>query len=376
MGVPAKRSERVEVIDALRGVAALAVVLYHYAGLMAYHHIPVGSVSAAALGVIHYGRLGVPVFFVLSGFVIAMTASRYTLTPATGGRFVLRRLVRIVPPYWAMIGLITTAILAGHVVGLFRNTTVTPDQILVHLVYLQDILDYPALDPAYWTLCLEVQFYLVFTLSAVCLRAWSPTAQAAWFAVLTGGSLWIHALNAVPAEYFPRLWYQFGIGVLAYSASRTRVGGFALGVLLPAALVLAVTHRQAEGYAVTLVAGLLLLRQQRWVVTLSQPVFLQKLGGISYSLYLVHGLIGMVLAAWFRAAGVRSEIVGWSGIAVATTAAIAFAAVFYAVCERRAMGWSHRVRVNAARDEATRAASETFPDTPPDVAPSPAPPVV
>lgn len=60
----------------------------------------------------------------------------------------------------------------GHAVGLFKNTTVSFDQLLAHMVYAQEVLGYTALDVAYWTLCLEVQFYRVFTASAVAVRAW------------------------------------------------------------------------------------------------------------------------------------------------------------------------------------------------------------
>ncbi|QEG26499.1 hypothetical protein GobsT_12390 [Gemmata obscuriglobus] len=56
--------------------------------------------------------------------------------------------------------------------GLFKNTTVSFDQLLAHMVYAQEVLGYTALDVAYWTLCLEVQFYRVFTASAVAVRAW------------------------------------------------------------------------------------------------------------------------------------------------------------------------------------------------------------
>ena len=77
-------SDRVESIDALRGMAALAVVLYHYVGFIPLMRIPVGPIGSVVVTLTQYGYLGVQIFFVLSGYVIAMTASGYTFTLAAG----------------------------------------------------------------------------------------------------------------------------------------------------------------------------------------------------------------------------------------------------------------------------------------------------
>ncbi|AWM40291.1 acyltransferase [Gemmata obscuriglobus] len=115
------RVNRLPAVDALRGAAALAVVLFHYTEFFALFEVPAGPAGSAVLAVTRCGHLGGPVFFALSGYVIASTAQRYQFTPGTGFRFVLRRLVRTVSLCWAMLTFITLSILAGTRWGCSRT---------------------------------------------------------------------------------------------------------------------------------------------------------------------------------------------------------------------------------------------------------------
>jgi peptidoglycan/LPS O-acetylase OafA/YrhL len=343
--------ERVSTIDSLRGIAAFAVILYHYVKFIPDTDIPVGRIGTAIVAMTRYGHLGVPVFFVLSGYVIAMTSSRYVFNYSVGARFMLRRLVRIAPPYWVMIGLYVASLSAGKAVGLFRNTYITPGQVAAHLGYAQNLLGFQPLDLAYWTLCLEVQFYIVFAASIVLVRRLMPHRQVGWIMLLTVGSAVINLTNAVPQPWFPSLWYQFGTGVLAYHATREQSARLMLLLLLSALLSLGVYRAHASDFVVAAVAGLLMMvgREDR-----PEPVYSRTilgLGRISYSLYLVHGFVGLGLAAAFRSPAVRSESAAWVAIALATTIAIALAVAFYQVFERRAIEWSRLVRVGPGATE-------------------------
>src|SRR5215510_4747208 len=83
--------ERNQTIDALRATAALWVCLFHFT---------VGT------GIGAHGYLGVTIFFVISGFIVPYSMMRGGYTIAAWPRFMLRRLVRLEPPYLASIGLI------------------------------------------------------------------------------------------------------------------------------------------------------------------------------------------------------------------------------------------------------------------------------
>ena len=95
---------RLERIDQLRGVAALAVVVCH-AAVSAYRGAP--NLGGAPWPWLGFGYLGVPLFFVISGFCIHLPQARLLASPAAGRpawrRFFARRFWRLYPPYLAAI---------------------------------------------------------------------------------------------------------------------------------------------------------------------------------------------------------------------------------------------------------------------------------
>ncbi|WP_406288251.1 acyltransferase family protein [Embleya sp. NBC_00896] len=155
VSAPPQAAARLYVLDGLRLVAALTVVLYHYVSLPGGW----GSDPNAIFPTLHkfaqYGWLGVDLFFLISGFVICMSAWGRSL-----GDFVVSRASRLYPAYWAGI-LLTTGVL-----------TVWPqvykaddlDIILSNFSMLQTGLNVPDVDGAYWTLFTELRFYIVFAI--------------------------------------------------------------------------------------------------------------------------------------------------------------------------------------------------------------------
>ena len=101
---------RIKELDAYRGLAALSVVLYHYTTIYAKDF---GVESDAYFS---YGWLGVPFFFILSGFVITLTVERCK----TGWEFLKKRFLRLYPTYWICM-LITLA-----VIGFTKSQSVHP----------------------------------------------------------------------------------------------------------------------------------------------------------------------------------------------------------------------------------------------------------
>ncbi len=357
-------NERLDAIDGLRGVAAIAVVFYHYVGFIPLMGLTTGSFGAAVVWVTRYGYLGVPVFFVLSGYVIALTTSRYMFTPATGGRFLLRRLVRIAPPYLVMIAILTGTVIAGKSVGVFRNTTITPGQVAAHLIYAQDLLGFSPLDAAYWTLCLEIQFYIVFVAVASVGRRLSTELFSILLAVLAVGSYAFDVSDIVPQSWIPRLWFQFGIGILTYRADQQRLARQMLIFILPCMVALGVYREQASDVVVAVVAILLLCVGRIPRI----PVVFLALGWISYSLYLVHGFVGTGLAFAFRSAVIQSEADAWVAIAACTVAAIVVAIAFYQICERRCARWSRLCPVSPPPACASNSAASANQPAPPTAA--------
>lgn len=105
-------SRRFEFLDGLPGIAALAVILFHFNGTLKDHGV---FVAPAPLDFLYgLGRYGVQIFFVLSGFVIAYSLRYEKITSLFCLRFFLKRSIRLDPPYWLIVALMVGLSFFGH----------------------------------------------------------------------------------------------------------------------------------------------------------------------------------------------------------------------------------------------------------------------
>ena len=112
------------------------------------------------------GQYGVPVFFVISGFVFPFSLYRANYKLSSFGNFLLRRVVRIDPPFLASIVIV---LILGYVSTLspwYRGSGfhIVWTDVLLHLGYLNSFFDRPWLSPVYCTLGIEFQFYILLGL--------------------------------------------------------------------------------------------------------------------------------------------------------------------------------------------------------------------
>ena len=243
---PSPTEPRYVFVDGLRGLAALAVV---------GHHLLECTVMGPALGRILPGPLqflcerglyGVQVFFVISGFVIAHSLRRTEPTARAIGNFIVRRQLRLDLPYWAALAVVLAGTaLEAHLPGLTPRTLPTVGNVLANMGYLQNLLGATQVLGVAWTLCLEVQFYLVFIAILACGRgavgAVTVGPVPLLVVALVGGlglvSLGDRAAGVVAVGWFLPFWFYFAAGVLCYWHFRGRlhaavfwgfVGAFAL----------------------------------------------------------------------------------------------------------------------------------------------------
>lgn len=335
-------TERIVFLDGLRGVAAMGVVVLHVLAA------PLDAVSATAGAVANRGFLGVYVFFVISGFAVAHSIARTSMTPATIGRFIARRICRLDPPYWASMA-VSVVVAVGATFALGRGPSSLPSSkiVLVNVLYLQGILDAPTIQDVYWTLCFEIQFYLALVILVAVKERLTERLGEAWaFSAIFGPPLLYsvlvakHVAPAPPGACF-RDWYAFFAGVSVQRAiSRRDWIPFALA--MGASLV--VTVGSATGVTVIVVASSIAIghsRNRLGVWLSSGPM--QYLGRISYSLYLTHLPIGGRSANLLaRLAGNRPWprlAAGFAGVAIA----IGFASVFWLLIEKPSIALSRRI---------------------------------
>lgn len=269
---------RFPTIQALRGVAALAVCWFHLTYGMPGFLDP-GWLKQSGM----YGWLGVQVFFVISGFLIPYTLHRSGYHAGQFFHFLAKRLVRLHPPYLA-----TLVVVLGyrHLERLFPVPVSKPipaqwGQFFAHLAFLNPLFGYKWFVAVFWTLAVEFQFYLLLGLTFGLLAH-----RRRWVGACYCAALAISALTWPNQDYLPHHLPVFCCGMLAfrYVCLGTGAAELAGGLLFMAALC-----DKTNGVPATMMAlvaaGLILF------VRYSNQL-LDFFGEISYSLYLMHAPVG------------------------------------------------------------------------------------
>jgi exopolysaccharide production protein ExoZ len=286
-------------IQYLRGLAAMSVLVTHAL------QWPLAEINLVLLKT---GRLGVDVFFVISGFIITTIAGDGRFDPK---QFLVRRAFRIVPAYWAATLLIT--ILAIAIPSQFRTTVPTAGGLIKSLLFV------PSLDPKApllllgWSLNFEAFFYLLFA-SLFFLRSEARTlVLLAIFAALIGIGQFVPGLSHVEAIYTSPSLIGFTLGTILAQAHRH--GLFApLGSRLQLSTVVATGALLIAFYVVDWDGGEEIAVWQHFLMSstalgivllglaceaagnVGSITPLKHIGDISYSVYLFH--IFSVGAIW------------------------------------------------------------------------------
>lgn len=143
---------RVNEIDLLRFLAALSVVIFHYGFRGHTANVLSGMPNPNLASAAKYGYLGVQLFFMISGFVVLMTA-------AASNRlrdFCISRIVRLYPAFW-----LCCTITYAATVAFDGAPAVTFEQYLFNLTMLTGFTRIPPVDGAYWSLNVEIRFYIL-----------------------------------------------------------------------------------------------------------------------------------------------------------------------------------------------------------------------
>jgi peptidoglycan/LPS O-acetylase OafA/YrhL len=294
-GQPERRGSRLRILDGLRLVAALAVVGWHLtaAPTAGWSGHPFGGLTAAT----RYGWLGVELFFLISGFVICMSGWGRSV-----GEFAASRAARLYPAYWFAV------LLAAVVVAAFlKRDAVTWPQVAANFTMLQNPLGVRDIDPSYWTLAVELRFYLLF---AIVLAMGVTYRRVVYFCVIwlsvsvfVSGQPWLAWLiSAENVPYFVAgialfLIHRFGPTLLLWgivtaswllglyhldSHIRATLHETSATAWLPAAAVVTACF----GVMILVATGRLRRFDWPWLVTA---------GALTYPLYLIHQSLGVTV---------------------------------------------------------------------------------
>lgn len=285
VGATLAQSAHVPVLDHLRGLAALSVAVYHFTNgntqFLADNDIlkQIGS----------FGWLGVEAFFVISGFVIPYSLYLKAYKIGDFFNFMTRRLKRLEPPYLACIALILILDFLSSITPGFRGEpfNISWAGLIAHIAYMNAVFDYGWLNPVFWTLAIEFQFYifvalvfgfisgtrLEYRIAAILLIAISGFLGAGNKALL---------LHWLPLFALGMVTFQLYIGLISK-----------LQFILVLSLVVVLCHEivgpMESGVGLFTCLAIALIRNRQLPKLFDPLIFL---GLISYSLYLIHVPVG------------------------------------------------------------------------------------
>jgi peptidoglycan/LPS O-acetylase OafA/YrhL len=346
-------------LDLLRALAAQLIVLHHLAFYGPLSDTAYDLAPGAIDWLYNYGRFAVQVFFVLSGYCLAM--GRLSRRPPVGWRETLRviadRYLRIGLPYLVALGL---ALVANEVAASYMShpsisPRPTPGQLAAHLVLLHKVLGYESVTAGIWYVAIDVQlFALVALVYAVSARLFAQRgAMMARWILLGLGALSLFFWNRSPnldcyALYFLGS-YVVGMSVAwLKDGSLSRVAFWSyLGVVV---LALQVDFRARLVVSAVTAAVLALVQGRQWLTGMTSPRPLRMLADMSYSLFLVHFPICLVLNTWWSSHLPATPGLALVGMVVAWALSLSASVLFYHFVEKRLSG----LRLSAPRTAARR----------------------
>ncbi len=317
---------RVHEVDLLRFVAALAVVFYHYSfrgyaadGMCTMPYLLLVPLSK-------YGYMGVDLFFMISGFVIIMTAKGGSLRG-----FVISRVVRLYPAFWACCS-ITYAV---SIIARDPQYSSSLGQYFLNMTMLSEFIGVPSIDGVYWSLFIEIRFYVLVAI----VLALGKMSRAQTF-------LYCWMIVSIVLEAFPvsRLlqnllivdYAAYFIGGAAYyliwsqgiSPGRTLLVASSLGLALFQSLGRA-RMQEAHYHVAMSVYGVGLIIVSFYflmlVIALKRTGWLGRrswltVGGMTYPLYLIHQNIGFAIINSLYP-GISAHILLWGTVVIMLCAA-------------------------------------------------------
>ncbi len=307
-----KSGNRVTILDGYRALAILAVLAFHYTIRWAppydpSAHFPAGRIFNGFVP-FEYGWFGVEFFFVISGFVILMTLERCRNV----GDFACRRFARLWPPLFVAATLTTIIMfLIGPTDWLVSKYDYVTSILLIDSSITSRLLDHPGIkwvDSAYWSLWVEIRFYL---LAAVVYLAVRRNFIKFWLAVqmIVSAAALLHngkVDTLLELVCFPAYLPYFTLGVCIYeiyskgTLHKLAVAGAVMAAcLILYSAVLSLNIYKGMDATVCTVANLIIFFLF-FLFVIDHPLVsifkfrpIVALGQASYSLYLIHQNIGV-----------------------------------------------------------------------------------
>ena len=279
-------------MDLVRFVAALSVVLYHYTARAESNSFELLS------NVTQFGYLGVPVFFIISGFVIALSANN-----RSAFEFAVSRFVRLYPAYW--ICMLFTVLIATS----YGTRDYSVAQIFSNATLLNEYFGFSNVDGIYWTLKAELKFYAcIFVLLLFDafrhIRLW----LSIWL-VITATYLIANQPFFMGVFISPYFSSYFISGIAFYLLHKEGKNVYNLFILISSFIIsIFYTFSRTSEYIPSadffdqyISVAVLTIFYTLFYLLVTGKIYLRKhnfyltLGGLTYPLYLLHNVAGITI---------------------------------------------------------------------------------
>jgi len=299
-------------INLLKAVAAQLIVLHHLAfyGPMADYVRPVFPDLIGFLG--DSARIAVQVFLVIGGFLAAKSLSPAGL-PAHARPLsaIWHRYAKLAPPFIAatLVAAVASALASRWMVHDSISEPATLAQLAAHAVLLHGVLDYPSLSAGAWYVAIDFQLY-----AALVLLLWAAGVLVGkhvvrWLMpliVAIGIAMSLLHFNLDPAwdSWAPYFFGSYGLGLMAWWGSDpARKPGavtlIMLAALLPALVGLMLEFRSRIALALLVASVLFVCGRIRTASNGNGWAFVNNMGKISYSVFLIHFPVCLLVNAAF-----------------------------------------------------------------------------
>jgi peptidoglycan/LPS O-acetylase OafA/YrhL len=275
-------------LDALRGIAAMAVLLYHY--FDGYSNEFGRSFDYPSI--FDQGYFGVELFFLISGFVIFYTISKTKIVK----EFLIKRAIRLYPTYWICL-LITFCLIKIYPLSPSRDTSLK--EAIFSLTMFNGLLKIKSVDPSYWTLLVEWFFYLLLATLILVFKLKKNTFYFSLWAWLGLILVYNFVLKIPFAGAVCNLRYGsfFVSGICFYQLYIKKEMFFKYAVLLLFSFLVGLLALSDLNYSTVAISIVFLVF---WAAVhfkfsfLSGKIFV-FFGEISYALYLIHQNVGFII---------------------------------------------------------------------------------
>lgn len=284
-------------LDVLRGISALFIMLYHYTTRYIENPLTTNEYKVDWPITFNWGCAAVSTFFILSGFL----TSKYLFTKNDSGGvgargvwlFLRNRLLRLYPAF--IVSMFTTTIVLAL---FFDSVDISAKQVLLNITMIPTILGQRPIDGVYWTLQIEIMFYLGVAVLMLCrnvnvvkclLLLWVMTPILYWF----GNSILNSIINVVFISDYVST-FLAGIALYLWVYHNDKMYSILLLLMCFVSQLLMSDIVHIIFFILTIIAIFLVVKNDHCAKSLIARVF-KWVGDISYPLYLVHQMIGFTI---------------------------------------------------------------------------------